>query len=383
MKTELLSYNPEHEDRRDEISDRLGEAGIKGYSQELEDQIMNEIWYSDAIKIDPLENGAKTSKDEILWRMELDHTVEAAPNFLSQLEDETRTNLINSKEHDPIQMSEHDALMELQGYLEKIQTLEDDEDRITPALREHASDMVENLTFIGDKEYKKATKGIADYWKSLLDKDNGQQIYIATGRISSDDAGEVEGQTPPVKSDKYLLDSILEHFNDDELEKYSGKMITSEDKITATNADDLKVVFLDDWIASGQQLVSAAESFMSDYPEFADSVEVQVIAANERRVKSGLTGMKFGMDGNSLRDSLPVRSYYLAHSTRVARNSGARITGAHSAVDYDFCDNIDAMDIFMYRNDIENDGVPLLADISQPYRQAGIDLKNEKRLQSI
>ena len=95
--------------------------------------------------------------------------------------------------------------------------------------------------------------------------------------------------------------------------------------------ENLRVVLLDDWTISGSQLRDVYHSLVDQYPEIEDQIEMQLIVANEQRIKYGLSVDELMGDGKKI----PVRAYFSAHDSKTAKN-GAYITGFHSSVDYDF-----------------------------------------------
>lgn len=372
-----------------EVQRQLGHAATEasraaygaGYDQAvspLEKQIISERSYDNSIVMSPFEYDTALSDKDVIDRMEVDHVVKHAPRLTDQLNDPTRNNIIYSV-HNPDGSTESAALGDLHDYLQSVPQFSN-----KPEINELAKDIDQNITFIGEKEYTEAVNGISTYWKHLLTSNPDQQIFIPTGRIArAQDQGY--GLTPATKSDDYLLDRMLATFTDDELAAYKGKLITEEADINVDRAENLKVVFLDDWTISGDQLSGAAESFMDDYPNFASSVEIQLITANSKKIASGLVGIDFGKDAYSKRPSLPVRAYFLAHDSAVAGTaSGSRITGAHSSVDFDF-----EQDLSRIRHSIKQTApadkvphIPYLHGIKRPYRTHGNKLVNRARITS-
>ncbi len=372
--------------------------------QRREQQAINEKEYFDDIIIHPAEYDTHLMPTEIVDRMEVDHVVKRAPLLKDQVSDLSRHNTISSRSRNgaPGSATEHDALVELQQYLEVAGGSELVTDN-NAMIAFEAHDILEKLTFIGEKEYSEAAYAIAGYWKSLLAKNPQQQIYAATGYIMNDPMGMLD--KGEIKSDKYLLEHVLENFSDEELSEYSSQIVTRPEDITAVSAKDLKVVFLDDWTISGTQLSQAAESFIEEFPQFTQAVEVQLIVADERRIKRGLIGPDFGSSRHSYhskRESLPIRAYYLAPESPMTvydeddtDESGARITGSHSTVDYGFQDNLRSMQRItelIDRDELSEtqkgeydrlSTTPILAEVARPYRQPNYRLIQEQRLDRI
>lgn len=53
------------------------------------------------------------------------------------------------------------------------------------------------------------------------------------------------------KSDSYILDSVLAHFVDEELQEYGDRLLFSVSDLDGRNPQEIKTVVLDDWIMSG------------------------------------------------------------------------------------------------------------------------------------
>lgn len=284
------------------------------------------------------------SPQEIVNRMEVDHVVKTAPRLPEQINDTSRTNRIIYIASDKyigtstatdlhysrrVICTEQEAIDNTYTYLETAVALGTDLD--TDAATQAVS-LRDNLTYIGEKEYQEATTGIALYWKAMLDRDPEQQILALAGGIAKAHNYHENGKLM-VKSDDYLLDNILAHFSDEEVKKYRGRLITDSQDITATEAHNLKVVLVDDWTITGSQLQGAASDFRQKYPQFASSVEIQLIAANNERITRGLSRIRYDSpDNNEL--SVPVRAYFKAHDAPSAFLSKAHITGSYSSVDF-------------------------------------------------
>ena len=381
----------------------LGYSQVLGHvatKNSLAVQITSEATYRDAMTIEPIAYDKDVSPEEVCYRMEVDHVVKHAPRLAEQVGDTSRTSVIERVAKipgQPTRVTEHEALIDIDAYLDTAEhAFELDEHA-----RLRARDLRENLTFIGAQEYHEATEGIARYWKYLLEAYPHQQIFVPVGMIARAETAGAGFAINTVKSDDYLFDSIMGHLSDDEVQRYAGRLITREDDITAASPEDLKVVLLDDWTVSGRQLIDAAAYFMESYPEFTSSIEVQLVTATEERIKTGLVDELFDKDGDSDRMSLPVRAYYLAHaSSMIDTASGARVTGAHASVDYDFQNDLTSMATMagmelLRRQSETNDGdmahlaalqrisrPPYLAYIDRPYRKPGVVLNQKERLQT-
>lgn len=303
--------------------------------------------------------------------------VRQAPRFLEQLHDSGRTNLIKyvygqqkalgtqTGEGKTVSLSEHESINELYDFLDDvIDDLGEDshEGRV-------AASMQDRLTFIGRKEYLEATAGIALSWKQKLDTDPRAQICAVTGRIAGN----------AIKSDAYMLDTIISHFSDEELAGYRGRLLTDPDDLRG-RPRDVEVVMLDDWTISGEQMSEAALTFSIEHPAYSDRLAIQLLAATDDRIQNGLEATlkmhKGGRSAGFQMTHIPVQAYFRAHDAYagMAEKSGAHITGAHCAVDYDFNTKIEAL---AHLTGME---MPPATNIVRPYRDKKLVLRQLERL---
>ena len=266
-------------------------------------------------------------------------------------------------------VTEGDALKQLAQFLEKNSSNPD------------ARSMRENLTFIGEKEYKEAAGGIAEYWKNKLEVEPDLKICALAGLIAKQGGYTESDGKPQIKSDEYLLDNIIGNFSDDELEKYGGRILTNPADIA--QGDNVGVVLLDDWTISGSQLKGAYSRLLQTNPQLKGRIEIQLIAASNDRVQNGLK--HYSSQGEV--SDIPVRAYYLAHDAHdgAADRSGTHITGYHSSVDFDFEDDIsyivasNVKDGRKYTDPVATTMPRGTTNIVRPYRM-GNSLTYESRL---
>jgi len=301
--------------------------------------------------------------------------VKHAPKFSEQVADTSRTNLVTyvpdrealgtrTEHRETRTLTEHDSLVALQDFLKKTAETESN----TGIHAERALSMLENMTFIGKQEYDEATKGIADIWSRRLRENPNLQLCAITGKIT-------EGM---VKSDAYLLDNILKNFSDEQLDEFSGRLVLAPEDLTAA-PEDVSIVMLDDWTISGSQLKSASARVMSEYPKYKDRVEIQLITATEERIQKGLEVYSIDNQWSHIDTNVPVNAYFAANAAprKYASYSGAHITGAHCAVDYDFNNELEGMAKVMKTT------MPPLTNIVRPYRKKGVNLDQSERLRGI
>lgn len=320
--------------------------------------------------------------NDIVNAFENEHCVRTIGLLQDIANDQSRTNVINGLESpslhktgqlgagvpeaDRIARTEHEALQELVGYLDK-----HSKDKPGSPLFET---LANQLSFVGEKEYAEAVKGIATYWKWFLDQDSDNQLYV-DAVVTADDT--------TMKSDIYMFDRILEHFSDEDMEKYWGRLLTKGAEIIQNDPSKVKVVLLDDWTISGAQLRSGYSRFVGAHTGLASSVEVQLIAASAERITMGIEGLMHAAEGHlySQEKHVPIvtRAYYLAHraDTMDSEAKGSRITGSHSSVDFGFSNDLQAVAMD------DDDNFPLLVNVIRSYRQTDYRPMNVRRLRRI
>ena len=331
------------------------------------------LYRDGVIEIDPLRAQKRPNLEHIYDGLEYDHCVKQAPRLTDQLRDRSRrhdvisyvggtqiaigTSTYSSEFASKVRKtSELSALRAYKELLDKHDEAASAENGVS------LTSLRDDITYIGKNEYKEAVKGIAAYWKALLDRDSKQQIFICTQAI---------GSAHFVKSDEYMIDRIVAQFSDEELKRYKGRFTMNQADIMDSNPKDVRIVLVDDWTISGSQLRGAASRFIRRFPQFAGRIEIQLIAASRERISLGLeevTG-KWSESGGWSEDELtvPVRAYYVAHAANSLDNSakGVCITGSHSSVDFGF-ENVLSQ---LIRGSDQT--MPPIANIVRPYRQAG------------
>ncbi len=348
------------------------------------DQREAELTYFEAgnYRIDTYDSGTDLSSEAIYRAFEGEHCVKQAPTLAEQAKDESRDNLVtyvkvpyglgtdtNTAQGKRRTCTEHVALAEYSAALTQIAYNQAGElDSPT------AESLRDNLTFIGEKEYKEAARAMAAYWKEWLDRDESRQLFVLKGAISS---------ASYVKSDEYLFDRILEYFSDEEMVEYQNRLIVDQEQIIDDSPEHLKVVLLDDWTISGAQLRSAAGKFLCNHPNSGSCLEIGLICASKERIALGLEGIS-GVNMGGIRQkgiSIPVKAYYMAHPAPLmheASSRGVHITGAHSSVDYGF-ENI-LSEIY---TSLKAGSLPPLANVVRPYREDGYHRLNAERLMRV
>lgn len=202
------------------------------------------------------------------------------------------------------------------------------------SLREQAESMLESLTFIGWPEYQEAVQGIGAYWRSLLEDNPDLQICVPSA-VAELSRYKKWGTR---KSDESLFEDVLLSFTDEELEQLGDRVVRRLDDISH-NAANVKVVLLDDWVISGDQMRDTYKHIIKKHPKGArvaqvDNVEAHLIVAQRQRIRQGLLLDPY----KPSKGSIPIKAYYEAHKAQAKtdRGSGSHISGQHSAVNYDF-----------------------------------------------
>lgn len=373
----------ENEDNLERDSDaELDIEATGGGGSYVDNYSLTPVKFSE-VEIHPAGASDEISPEEVYWRLESEGVVKVAPRLDEQLagKAEDRSNVITciagmnkslgtDTSNDRYRryradLTESEVLRQLDTFLAGIIDLGD----LDISLAVDAWYMRENLTFIGEKEYKEAAAGIAASWIASLEADDDLRIYAVAGEIAKlkNVIGKVAYKNQ-IKSDEYLLDNILANFTEEDWEKYGDRIIVDRDDIAKIPKEHLRVVLLDDWTISGLQLSIVYSSLSRQYPELKDSIETQLIVASEERIKHGLAASWLR---NS--ESIPVKAYFLAHDSIEAEH-GTHITGYHSAVDFDFEVTIKNM-VGTARELLGADGkdihMPPGTNIVRPYRKDG------------
>lgn len=303
-----------------------------------------------------------------------------APRFADQVSDKTRKTVFVYNDmpthHNPdgwptYGATEHEGLNQLQGFLAEYTQ---DAERLggNPFLVEQAQEMLENLTFIGDIEYKEAVRGIGQLWKDYLNSDPKHKICAIAGISGSLKYPGIR------KSDNYTRDRILQTFTDEELEKYSGRIVPNIDALRGSPPEDVRVILVDDWAISGNQTRRLYNELMEDpfFTDYKKSIEVNLIASSKNHIEEGLQVDPGGMEAGFLK----LRSYYVSHygDSSTSENEGY-VTGLHSTVNFDFEEIVEAIAIDRLKHG--NPSVlPALASIVPRYRtqQSSIGLFQDR-----
>lgn len=330
------------------------------------------------------------SKQELANRFERDHTVKWAPSFEEQVTDTDRGNVFAYFEgrkpesfmdiYQKIQedgeklsfSSEQVALSGLRRFIDAHIAQEHADKNLA-----HMVDSFEDeLVFIGEKEYQEATQGIAEYWKYELRRNKKLQLCVPTVVT---DLYQSDRERPVVKSDSFMLDRILAHFSDEELAEFRGRLHLTVESLDGSQPGDTKIVMLDDWTISGEQLQRARYHFLAENPQYEPSLEIQLIVGREEDIRLGFA--KPDPSGET-RPATPVRAYYAVPESK----NEVRMTGIHSSVDYGFRHDLTRLALAAAEQDVSDQVAitpPALANIKRPYRMDDYKFENIDRLRQL
>ncbi|MBC7581246.1 hypothetical protein H7097_00060 [Aeromicrobium sp.] len=303
--------------------------------------------------------------------------VQLTPSFQAQVADTSRTNLVgyvagqksargnHMNQQNPTVLTEHDALSGLDAFLADVASL-DDESKSS----KYAASMREGLTFIGEREYAQAVTAIAEDWKQKLAKNPQLQICALAKMIDPN----------KIKSDSYMLDSILGEYTDDEIISLGNRLVVDVDKLIAGN-EQVEVILVDDWTNSAAQLGTAIDTVVQDYPQYANKISIQLIAASKQRLARGVAGTDPYREGNEVL-VVPVSAYFQANKASVAE---AHITGSHGSMDYDFENEFGDMAYALAksRGEVEPVDLPPLTNVARPYKMIGYRTSNVFRVRKL
>lgn len=316
---------------------------------------------------------------ETVARFEDRGFVSPAPQFRRQLTESDRTTPFRYEaspealwNDDPYEMhvrelTEHEGLVALNDFFDSfVESAIESDDPSAASLIERARGMQERLTFIGEKEYQAAAQGIGDLWKSYL-SDNPEASLCVLTSIS-----DVHGEGSKRKSDAHMFEQIMDTFTDEELDAVGDRIIISLEE--AKDKRVSKVILLDDWIISGQQMRKVVKKLRgSGYPQsLIQNIEINLVAGSRDRLEKGLQ-IELSKDDKPV----PVKAYFRSHEASTSRTEHkGHVTGVHSSVDFDFEEDIESMVKLLKRINSAKPGspqaveMPPLTNIERTYRYA-------------
>lgn len=299
------------------------------------------------------------------------------PRFIDVLQDlEGRENPVQSFDRPsaktdwrkPVRsFSEADGLIDLGKFLDKtmdLATQAGDE-----KVREETALFAQNLVFIGEKELREATAGIADH-------------LVETASLGVDCAIYVHN----VRSERYIALRVMEEFDrltDDRPElKRKVKITRMSDRaveLCLQNPDNSRLVVVDDFAVSGTRIRGAAEKAANGLVEggmapekAAEITEACLVACPKRSNGTAYEILLKNGNQDSARYPLRVFSYFSAQEYyntegKWAVYPGVSLTGTHSSVDYGFEEEVEQLVKQCQKQGVEPE-VPLLCNIIRPYK---------------
>lgn len=336
----------------------------------VSEQLRREAW-TDIQKGEEMAEDFKIKRaNEGAKRMEAHNYAAEATTFEQQLLDKGRVapfyyndlpSHLSNRENWPIkEQAEVAGLHQLDDFLKLVASMtKPDGTPVFPEDTEQAVSIMENLSFIGKREFDEAVRGIGEYWKQYLDQDANNKLVILRG-IS--DSEKYPGRT---KSDSYLIDKVLDTFSDEELLRYQNRMPDNIAAVRSLDPKNVRIVLADDWTISGQQLSRAYQDIVKDpdNSKFRDNIEINLIVSSAGRIAEGLRSA----DTHPSVDSVKVKAYYKAHNAPKAK-FGAHVSGTHSTANIDFGDVIERMHKHLQKLGFAQDELPTLATVVSPYK---------------
>lgn len=229
-------------------------------------------------------------------------------------------------------ITEHEGLVHLRDFLQR------------NSQNDLAPEMLERLTIVGEKEYQEAVKGIAAYWKQYLDTNPDKQLCVlslVTSTVFS------RWLLKPVKSDRYMLDRVLQEFSDEELKSYAGRLLINTTRGLDPDPDMVRIAIVDDWVISGAQMREAIAYAEDDLAlqDYVQSMEVNTLIASERQLADKIA-------------EVPYKTYFLIEGEKMEHHGRPMLTGTHSTVDAPFQGQV----LFI------NKASTPLAEVIRPYK---------------
>ena len=227
-------------------------------------------------------------------------------------------------------------------------------------IKDDAKELIDELAFLGVPELNFAANALAKRLRHHLEVDN-KPVYIDVGNSLSQCRVKNE-----MKSSQYILSLVLSKFPDDEFEEYEGRL-----KVYGGGGEidkSSKILFLDDWIVSGDQVKERIAGFEVDNDPESHEASVLVMAASGDYLDNGISA--YSQYGGTI---YPVEACYVLKNSPDAGGM-SRVTGIHSSTDNTFGYEVDGIAYCaIERGILKGEGIdelslPALANIVRPYR---------------
>ena len=227
-------------------------------------------------------------------------------------------------------------------------------------IKDDARELRNELVFLGMSELHFAATALAKRLRHHLEVDN-KPVYIDVGNSLSQYRAKNE-----MKSSQYILSLVLSKFPDDEFEEYEGRL-----KVYGGRGEigkSSKILFLDDWIVSGDQVKERIAGFEVDNDPESHEASVLVMAASGDYLDNGISA--YSQYGGA---TYSVEACYVLKNSPDAGGM-SRVTGIHSSTDNTFGYEVDGIAYCaIERGILKGEGIdalslPALANIVRPYR---------------
>ena len=241
-------------------------------------------------------------------------------------------------------------------------------------IKDDARELRNELVFLGMSELHFAATALAKRLRHHLEVDN-KPVYIDVGNSLSQYRAKNE-----MKSSQYILSLVLSKFPDDEFEEYEGRLKVYGGRGEIDKSS--KILFLDDWIVSGDQVKERIAGFEVDNDPESHEASVLVMAASGDYLDNGISA--YSQYGGTI---YPVEAYYRLKNSPDAGGM-SRVTGIHSSTDNTFGYEVDGIAYcaiergILKGEKIDELSLPALANIVRPYRN-GEDFDGLSRFRQL
>ena len=241
-------------------------------------------------------------------------------------------------------------------------------------IKDDARELRNGLVFLGMSELHFAATALAKRLRYHLEVDN-KPVYIDVGNSLSQCRVKNE-----MKSSQYILSLVLSKFSGDEFEEYEGRLKVYGGRGEIDKSS--KILFLDDWIVSGDQVKERIAGFEVDNNPESHEASVLVMAASGDYLDNGISA--YSQYGGA---TYSVEACYVLKNSPDAGGM-SRVTGIHSSTDNTFGYEVDGIAYCaIERGILKGEGIgelslPALANIVRPYRN-GEDFDGLSRFRQL
>lgn len=307
----------------------------------------------------------------------------APPKLLSQAQDISRNspvvyvkadNYLGTETSDPSFMESRCETTEYEAINDFVQFIEMAKHYLPDYMENCAKELIDELAFLGVPELHFAATALAKRLRHHLEVDN-KPVYVDVGNSLSQCRVKNE-----MKSSQYILSLVLSKFPDDEFEEYKGRL-----KVYGGRGEigkSSKILFLDDWIISGDQVKERIAGFEVDNDPESHEASVLVMAASGDYLDGGISA--YSPYGGA---TYPVEACYILKNSPDAGGM-SRVTGIHSSTDNTFGYEVDGIACcaiegrILKGERIDRLTLPALVNIVRPYRN-GEDFDGLSRFRQL